>query len=365
MSILFLASTPLHTFFALGLMRGPYRDRAHTLAMIDQPPGVRDYIADALQADPEQAVAVVRFPALRSGVPARSLLAQVSSFAARLAPSTIAVGNDHRLEFHAAVRGCPSARRTYIDDGLYSYLPHPDAKPAWRERLSNWRRGVKYGLTVERPRWVGGSSAVQDAYVLLPPQVHPGLAGKPVQALQRAWFADPWVAAICASAAALAGVDAQRCASIRLLVLLPHPGFLRAEPALARRIEALVHARLGRGEAVALKSHPNAGGVPAGEQLRVPADRIVELPARLPVEVLAPLLPAGDTLIVGTLTTALLTLVLLGRGARVRSLVSQTSRGYNQRAMAIYASVGIRPLEDETATANDVASRPADEGKPA
>jgi hypothetical protein len=348
---LFLASTPLHTFFALGLMHGPYRGRPQALWLVDQPEGARDYLAEAIQAS-GAAPELRRFPALKSaGQPARRLLREISEHTAALRPSTIAVGNDHRLEFYAALRGWPAARRTYIDDGLYSYLPREDARPAWREALSNCRRGLKYGLALERPSMVGGSRAVQDAYVLLPERVHAGLAGKPVRALRREWFAGPEVQATCLRAAALAGFDATRAEAIRLLLLLPHPRFLRADPALAGRLRELAAAHAARGETVALKSHPDADRLALDEQLGALPGGVLELPARLPVEVLAPLL--SGTLVAGSLTTALLSLLLLGRGLHVRSLEPATPPGsadtprrrFLAQAAEVYRAAGIRALE--------------------
>jgi len=355
---LFLAATPLHTFFALGLMHGPYRGQAHTLALVDQPADARDLLAEALQEGGEGAPEVRRFPALRDAkVPPRRLLREVSELAAALRPETIAVGNDHRLEFYAALRGWPAARRTYIDDGLYSYLPREDAKPAWREALSNWRRGLKYGLALERPSSVGGSRAVQDAYVLLPERVHAGLAGKPVRRLEPAWFARPAVRAACLRAAVLAGFDADRAGAIGLLLLLPHPRFLRGDPALRARIAALAAEHVARGATVALKSHPDGDRLPLAEQLGALPPGLVELPARLPVEVLAPLL--SGTLVAGSLTTALLTLRLLGRGLEVRSLQGAAApdagpsgaaaRRFRAQAAEIYRAVGIRPLDGDRA----------------
>jgi len=349
MTTLFLASTPLHVFFSLGLMRGPFKGQAHTLVLIDQRPAERDYIAEALEARSTSKVSVVRFPALLSVGPARRLLREISDFTAALAPSTLAIGNDRRTEFYAAVRGCPGARRTYIDDGLYSYLPRQDAQPVWRQNLSSWRRRLKYGLHVERPSEIGGSQAVQDAYVLLPEQVHSGLKGKPVQPLRPEWFADAWVREVCMTAAVVAGFDAARCEAIRLLLLLPHPRFLQAYPDLRQRIEALARTHAERGDVVALKAHPAGGGIPLHRQLSVPAEGVVEVPARLPVEVLVPLL--SGALVVGTLTTALLSMVSLGDRVTVRSVLPQSARGagrrYNDRAFAVYESVGIRPIDDD------------------
>ena len=201
----FLASTPLHSFVALGLMAGPLGDGPRRLWLIDQPAGARDFVGEALDAMPSMNVQVRRFAALRGTRSARSELRRISALVAAAAPVTIAVGMDHRLEFHAAVRGWPQARRAYIDDGLYSYLPHQNAMPAWQERLSNWRRSLKYGLRAERPSLVGGSRAVQSAWVLLPACVHAGLAGKPVEGYRAEWFATDDVQRVCVAAAALAG----------------------------------------------------------------------------------------------------------------------------------------------------------------
>lgn len=348
---LFIAATPLHAFFSLGLMEGPYREGTRTLALVDQRPQARDYIAEALQASGSPGLSVVRFPILGSLKSARRVLTQITAFTAELAPSTIAVGNDRRVEFYAAIRGCPSARRTYIDDGLYSYLPRQNAKPAWRERFSNWRRTLKYGVALERPSVIGGSCAVQDAYVLLPQRVHAGLVGKPVHAFRPEWFARPWVRQICAGAATAAGLDAARCRGIDLLLLLPHPRFLEAYPQLRRRMETLVAAHVERGEVVALKGHPAAAGKLLQQQLNTPSTGVIEVPARLPVEVLVPLL--SGTLVVGSLTTALLSLVLLGDRVSVRSLLPPSAQGagqrYNEQAARIYESVGIRPFDEAEA----------------
>lgn len=345
---LFLASTPLHSFFSLGLMRGPLLGQPHTLALIDQRGEQRDHIADALQACAAPNLSVVRFAGLASRESARRQLRQISDFTAQLAPSTIAIGNDRRTEFYAAVRGCPSARRTYVDDGLFSYLPCEGARAAWRERLSGWRRRMKFGLEVERPALIGGSRAVQDAYVLLPHRVHAGLRGKPVHALRPAWFADSWVRTICASAVASTGFDAAQCQAMNLLLLLPHPRFLQTHPELRRSLEALAAAHAARGEVVALKSHPAAAATPLTEQLRVPPGAVVEVPARLPVEVLVPLL--SGTLVVGTLTTALLSMALLGDKLSVRSVLPRSAgeaeRRYSEAAFDIYDSVGIHKLDE-------------------
>ena len=345
---LYLCSTPLHSFFALGLMNGPWQGHAPTLALIDQHEGARDYLGEALQARSSDPLRLHRFAAIDSQASAQRVLRAISELSRSTQPSTIAVGNDCRLEFYAAVRGCPGAQRVYIDDGLYSYLPHRNARPGWREALSNWRRGLKYRLPLERPSLVGGSRAVQQAYVLLPQQVHAGLACKPVQAMQPAWFAHETTRDICIAAAALAGFDAARCGAIQWLLLLPHPQFLAHGSPWAAQLGALAAAHAARGEVVAVKPHPAAHRMPLREMLPGLPSTAQQLPARLPVEVLLPLL--SGTQVVGAMTTALLTLRLLGPNLTVFTLPAsphQPAPSAAERAVAaICESVGIRPLPD-------------------
>lgn len=345
---LILSATPLHSFVALGLMQGPLRGARQTLALIDQHDDARDPVAIALAELGQGEIEVLRFPALRGFRRARRQLATLKALSAERAPDVLAIGNDRRLEFYAAMQGAPAARRLYIDDGLFSYLPHHDAVPRWRETVGDARRSLKYGVRVERPSLVGGSRAVQEAYVLLPDQVHEGLRSKPVHRIEAAWFATPTARAVCLRAAQAAGFDAMRCRAIRLLVLLPHPRFLVGHPEVGARLEALIAAHVQRGDLVALKPHPEAERLQAEAPMRLPSHGLIHVPARLPAEVLAPLLV--ETLVVGTLTTALLSLALFGEGLVVRSLAPRSGTGvegdYNARAQAIYASVGILPLDD-------------------
>ncbi|MBX9715931.1 MAG: hypothetical protein K2X42_04980, partial [Burkholderiaceae bacterium] len=286
MKTLFLATTPLHALISLGLMRGPYRHHENTLALINrQGQGRLDVIAAAVQCARPAGVSVVQFPRCRhAGLgPGRRLLTDISEITRQLSPSVIATGNDRRPEFYAAVRGCPTARRVYVDDGLYSYIPNYEVRETVGQGVAAVLRRLWSGIDVERPSLTGGSRAVQEGYVLLPDRVHEGLRGKPVRALQPEWFADPAIRAICEAAMAQVGLAAARCRSIGLLIILPHPRLLSAYPALRDQVEGLAARHARRGEVVALKSHPEAG-IALDRQLRLPDRHTLEIPAGLPVE---------------------------------------------------------------------------------
>lgn len=339
---LFLSSTPLHTFFTLGLLSGPLREGPRRLWLINQPKDKRDFLADAIKATPSMGVQVTYFNTLEKTVRARAELRHMSSLVASIKPSAIAVGMDRRLEFHAAVRGWPKAQRIYMDDGLYSYIPHQHAVVPWKEWISNWRRSLKYGLNIEQPSLVGGSKAVQSAYVLLPEYVHAGLKNKPVQPFQPEWFAKAEVQNICITAALMAGLNATHCAEWKLLLLLPHPRFL-SDTTLREQLAKQVLSENNRGR-VALKSHP-AAKVPAHQQLGIPAQAATEIPSRLPAEVLAPLL--HNTVVVGALSTSLLTLSLLGRNIQVYRLPeSKSMSSFEASIIRIYDGAGVKVLDE-------------------
>jgi hypothetical protein len=91
-------------------MCGPLRHHRHAVALINQRPQQRDFLAEALEADAERRASVDRFPVVSHfALPARQVLGDISAFTARQAPTLLAAGNDAKKEFYAAVRGCPEA----------------------------------------------------------------------------------------------------------------------------------------------------------------------------------------------------------------------------------------------------------------
>ncbi len=351
MKTFFLASTPLHALISLSMMRGPFQDCDNTLALINRPgTGRLDLFAEALNTIKPPGISVLQIPRIKNGGlgPGRALLRHISEITRELSPSLIAAGNDRRPEFYAAVRGCGSAKRVYIDDGLYSYVPNYGIRGTVRQDLFRSVRRLWCGLTTERPSLTGGSVAIEEAYILMPERAHAGLSGKIVHALQAEWFADPWVTRTCAAAVASVGVDVEVCRSIGLLVVLPHSHVLAAYPELRLQIEALASAHADKGALVAIKAHPGSD-VELHEQLRLPDRNTLTIPKALPVEALAPLL--SGTLVVGALTSALLFLALLSDRIRVRSLTLPARSGHQSQAddqiQDIYGAMGIQAFTGE------------------
>src|SRR5215216_4542 len=100
---LFLASTPLHSFWSLGLMHGPFAQWRNLLGVVDQKTTDRDLIGEVLADSlPPPLVDVQRFDELGGLLHARPILASLVRWVERWQPAYIAAGNDRRIEFHAA-----------------------------------------------------------------------------------------------------------------------------------------------------------------------------------------------------------------------------------------------------------------------
>lgn len=349
-SLVLIATSPLHLFLTLGLLNGPLRGYRCAVAIVDATPGQPDYLVEALRSDTPTVTVVETFFVLNRHGAARATLARIASFVASHAPDVLATGTE-KIEYFAAVQAAPRAQGLYIDDGLYSYLPSRFEAPAWRQAWDNLRHSLKYRMQVDQSALLGSARSIDDAYVLLPAHVHAGLARKRIHRLQPDWFAGEPLRTICRRAAALAGFEAERVRRITLLVLIPKPDLLEHSPALRKGLSWLVSDQYQRGGLVAIKRHPRAKG--SGIGIDLPSDaatNLMEIPQRLPVECLAPLLGPG-TRVVGALTTGLITLALLGDRLEVATLEVPPPEGdaltarFIDGADAVLRSAGVGRLD--------------------
>lgn len=343
-SALLLASTPLHSFWALGLACGPLKHLDCSLALIDQADEARDFVAEAVEHLGHPVFSrIERFPRIGKRPldklqGARKVMRAVSTLSAGLRPDYILVGNDRRAEFHAALRAAPGAVGGYMDDGMFSYRP---MRATPRSRAGSWVgdrfRHLVYGVPAEQPDSVGASAAVSEAWVMLPQSVHAGLASKKLHAMSPKWFRDPQLQSVCREAVTRAGLEAAAVQRIQLLLVLPHESLLRSHPELLQRISTLAHAAARQGRCVAFKRHPKSSSRAIGF---LPTDSI-EIPRRLPVELLAPLL-SGCT-VVGGMTSALLSLRCLGTEIDVRFLPGQGAAA--EASTQVFLAAGVKPLD--------------------
>ena len=193
-----------------------------------------------------------------------------------------------------------------------------------------------YGIPTEREPYIGISNAASEAWVMLPDQVHDGLRRKPLKEIRPEWFQLPLVQQVCVSAIERAGLAHSALREIRLFLALPHDVWMREHPQVRDRLQQFLDDAIGRGEKVAIKRHPLSREM----LLNLPAAGVVEIPSRLPIEILAPLLPGAE--IVGLLTSALLYLPRLGADIHVASFIPPNMT--NNPIVDIYRKAGVRIL---------------------
>lgn len=349
-TVLFLSSAPQHSLWYLGLATGPFRNARCALAQTHWREDRHDYLIEAMSSGPQALFAEFKsFPKLVTRLSdrishGRRVLESITGYAERLQPDYVIVGNDKHPEFYAALRGAPHAVGAYVDDGWGTYRslddPFGGLSVAARElkyMLSVWARFLSFGVMTERPALVGGSHRVREAWVMAPEYVNAALSQKILRPMETSWFRDQRVIAACARAVGLSGLDPDLLAKVRLLLVLPHDAFMRRHPELRPALEQLALDHAGSGETVAYKHHPRS----RVEGLRLPAERCLEIPNRLPAEILAPLL--GDTLVVGVMTSALIFLPRLQPGIRVQAIVPRES--ISDPITRIYRKVGVDVLE--------------------
>lgn len=349
-TVLFLSSAPQHSLWYLGLATGPFRGARCALVQTHWREDRHDYLIEAISSGPRNLFAEIKsFPKLVTRLSdrlahGRRVLESITRYARQLQPDYIIVGNDKHPEFYAALRGAPGAVGAYVDDGWGTYrsLDNPHGRVSAAARglnsiLSVWARYLTFGVMTERPDLVGGSRVVREAWVMIPEYVNSALSEKILRPMETAWFHDRRVIDACAGAVRLSGLDPDLLAKVRLLLVLPHDAFMRRHPQLRPALEKLARDYASNGETVAYKHHPRS----RIEGLRLPRERCLEIPHRLPAEILAPLL--GDTRVVGIMTSALIFLPRLQPAVRVQALVPRDSIG--NPITRIYRKMGIEILD--------------------
>lgn len=345
-TVLFVSSTPLHSLWSLALATGPLADARCVLWTFDRGGDQPDFIVEALRGSGTNPFAAIekvdsvsrkRLPEDRD---VRGAMRELGQRVRALAPDTIFAGNDRTRQFQGIARAAPRAGIVYLDDGTGSYVPLPPRTPrkAIREQWHRVKRWFRYGFTYYKPNQLGMTARVSEAWVAFPAHVHPGLAARRLHRIEPEWLRATTVQGICTQAVRLAGFEADVLSGVELLLLLPRESQIDATPGLREQLESLVRAVHSRGGRVAIKRHPRSAAIP----LAIDLDSCIEIPSRLPIEILAPLLRGMR--VVGAMTSALIFLPWLGADVRVESIVPS---GVDPRhpVLGLYAALGIPGMQ--------------------
>ncbi|WP_341918686.1 hypothetical protein [Hydrocarboniphaga effusa] len=344
-SVLLLVSTPWQLFCALGLLFGPYRDARRTLALIDQRPGRENRWLDALAHLAEPGLRIVELPRIGKSVfdkvlRTRPVLRRVRKLVLECEPDEVVGGNDRRAEFQYAAQIAQKrfgARGVYLDDGSFSYSGLVSLRPRRAEALIQALEALGgwlcYGLWYRKPLALGLSNWSQSAWLAFPEHAHEGLSRKPRRALRAEWYRTPQLRSISERLIRTIGDGEPPARAIDELLLLPHDHLLRVDRPLRSALSQRLSEARAAGRRVAVKRHPRS----REWLLDAPRDELIEWDPRLPIEAYAPWLQQAH--VIGSLSTALLSLRWLCPAARIESIEHQGA--LRDPLRALYPRLGI------------------------
>ncbi|GGK63685.1 hypothetical protein GCM10007941_12320 [Amphritea balenae] len=184
----------------------------------------------------------------------------------------------------------------YLDDGTYTYLGR---KTNWfkDQLVDNIIKKIVYGTWWKQPKTIGASDWIQDAYIAFPKFACSALQDKNIRQLplnlNRNEFRE-------LSLLSLQGLDTDTdISTLGGLLLLPHDSVVNHSSLL--KFKEWCKNINGR---IAYKHHPRTSNKTAFTSA-IPS-KSLELPSKVPMEVMLPLLPE-NCVIVGDISTALLT----------------------------------------------------------
>lgn len=345
-----MVTTPLHLFNAIIVAMTKPEWESH-LFFIDQPKQKKHLYFEALQAWHTSPFASVRLYQSRvKGVLAkwrmhRKTFDILEKDVEDIAPHRIYVGNDRRIEFAFAVsvarRIDPGLIGGYIDDGAYSYVHHIHKSRWYKDTFIDVAlKRLMYGGWYFRHAVIGASDAVQEAFVALPEFVHKLLKTKRLFKLDTTKLLDDRLKPFTEYLLAPYHLDAGQIEAIDLIFILPHETLLEDFPLFKKTVKQSIESAVRRGLAVGVKYHPR-------QAVEDPLDfksieGILTLPNTLAFEVLLPLF--GHPIIVGDVSTALLTARWLRPDLRVLSLRNEADTRHEEMA-ELFRHVGVEIVE--------------------
>lgn len=309
---LFIGFTPYHAFLSIGLNAqfGMSRD---TVMMIGDSAGA-ELIADVLKrsdASPFHTVQYDADPTTRQTLPGRVLSLRKNSrrIARHLLNSEynrIVVFNEQRPESQAAIywskRAFPATRGYCAEDGwtayledVYQFTHHPVARVA---------RKLAYGFWWEDVATAGGYSSADGLLTVAPKAVN-GQRGCPVMEICRDHFFTDSMQVLAGEVLEAEGFSTDDLSAIDAVVFLARSTIVQKLKNYPAMVTRAIGALRSRGMRVAIKYHPREprqnpyglDGLP----------EIVQLPAALAAEFLLINADARFRVVLGDITTSLMT----------------------------------------------------------
>lgn len=263
------------------------------------------------------------------------------------APTIVTVFNDRQDAGQTALietaRRFPQALRTCAEDGALAYTNYRYRAHGLVTRL---RQRLRLGRGWTDVQVLGTHPLVQRYLAMHPDLLRPELRARPVAPLPSARLASTGLQQLAARFCALTSFDAASISPHAVLLTLSHHGYAQRNPAYGPLVQAGVERLVARAQPLFFKYHPRESERDYLGLAALPGAQ--EVPRTLPVECLYLLARAKPLVVVGGMSTSLLTAALLMPQARSAALVHASDAGDVWDA-GLLATLKITPLADASA----------------
>ena len=341
---LFIVSTPLHLFIALGLASGPYKNNKNTLLFIDQASANSPYVncirqwqtmpmvfIDALETAPKNPLKKIQHR--------KNNFSKLISHCESIKPARVFTGNDRRIEFQFCMHICTEVlnldtRGIYMDEGAFSYFGRK-ASNSWQDKIidSNLKK-LSYGSWWKHPPTVGASEWIDKVYAFFPEYLYQGLKNKQTQALKPEWYHSEIMLEFCKTILKFFNFNIPSLSSKDILLTLPHESIILGTPGYQQFIEQLVITHQEQGYRVLIKHHPRN----IRENLLNLNDESIFIDPRPFLESIIPLL--NKATIIGDLSSTLLTAKWLSPKSQVEA-VQLPGTKYPENLLSLFQNLDI------------------------
>jgi Alpha-2,8-polysialyltransferase (POLYST) len=274
------------------------------------------------------------------------------------APTGVTVFNDRQdagqtLLIETAKR-FPKARRECTEDGAHSYTTFTYRRHGTLTRLrQHWRLGRGWADV----RVLGTHPLVQQFNATHPELLRRELRGDEVRPFPLHRLGAETIRHLATCFCERVGFDRQRISACAAIVTLNHSGYARRNPDYAALVQACVTQLRASATPFFFKYHPRET---TADPLGLATQGAVgEIARTLPVECLYLLMREQPLLVIGGMSTSLLTAGLLMPHARTAALVHASNAGDAWDA-SLLGALKITPLADEQAVARYLATQRAE-----
>lgn len=347
-SSFYFASTPLHILLFTSLAAQEPSNK-HILLLIDQTETANNLYVECLKQWPECPFTEV---AIFGGQNAKgkkkveqrkAIFQSILSLVKAYQPNKLYTGSDKRLEFQYCAAQLTSAKKIYVDEGMYSYIAPSLLKQFGHTLFDTPAKKLTYGSWYSSTPYTGGSKWIDEVLAIFPEQLHAQLQKKATMPFPISLLNQPSVKDFSNQLFKKLNYDPAGLNECKAIFSLPHESLLPEPKAWIDLFGELDHAQIP----FAVKYHPRDK---QADKLQVGGFGIASIiPNKLFFEAILPYLNE-TTLIAGDVSSALLFAKKLQPAAPIVAL-EQAEKKLPGAITTLYKQINI-PIIPQKALSN-------------